>query len=165
MKKMYSKELIIKNYFLDGKIEEEYEIIQSTDDDFVRHGYCKKYDYDGKLKCECYYENGVINGYYKEYSNGVLREEGSYVNGLKDGKWIEYSEEKNYIKGKKTIVLNSLGKLLTGCIIGILLILAILIFKVKTSSTNESKDLLLQYEQPLENKTSNIPLTLDLKYE
>ncbi|MGL4946357.1 MAG: hypothetical protein ACRC4X_01620 [Cetobacterium sp.] len=179
MKRFYYKKLIRKyNY---ENLEEEYEVVQSLDDDdFIKHGYCKKYDSYGRLELESYYENGVLNGDYKKYCYGDLKEIGRYISGLKEGKWIEYSEEQNYIKGEiqkkiiknetenkinKSIFLNSLGKLFTGCIIGILLILAILIFKVQTSSTNEPKDLLLQHEQTLENKTSNTPLTLGLKYE
>lgn len=179
MKKFYSKKLIRK--YNCENLEEEYEVIQSLDDDdFIKHGSYKKYDSHGRLEIESYYENGVLNGDYKKYCYGDLKEIGRYINGLKEGKWIEYSEEQNYINGeiqkktvkneienkiKKSTFLNSLGKLLTGCMIGILLILTILIFKVKTSSTSESKDLLLQYEQPLGNEESDIYKQIsDLKY-
>lgn len=179
MEKTYTKKWIKK--YRNNRVEAEYEVIEEIEtQEVIKDGIYREYNLDGQLASEMEYKNGILHGKCKYYSEGELIKIGRYLNGVREGKWIEYSREKNYVNGevqkkivkneienkiKKSTFLNSLGKLLTGCIIGILLILAILIFKVKTSSTNESKDLLLQHEQPLENKTSNISSVLDLKYE
>lgn len=36
-------------------------------------------------------ENNERIGFWKFYDDGILREEGSYVNGKKDGEWNYYS--------------------------------------------------------------------------
>lgn len=179
MEKTYSKKLIKK--YRNNRVQEEYEVIEDIEtQEVIKDGIYREYYFDGQLLSEMEYKNGILHGKCKYYSEGELIKIGRYLNGVREGKWIEYSREKNYINGeiqkktvkneienkiKKSTFLNSLGKLLTGCMIGILLILTILIFKVKTSSTSESKDLLLQYEQPSGNKESDIYKQIsDLKY-
>ena len=41
------------------------------------------------------YKDGVKDGPYKEYSNGVLRKEGQYINDKEEGEWRVYSSVHN----------------------------------------------------------------------
>ncbi|WP_108423681.1 toxin-antitoxin system YwqK family antitoxin [Flagellimonas amoyensis] len=74
------------------------------------HGQCISYEEDGSLWLENNYVNGKNHGPYKRYKWGVLKEEGYYENGLKDGFWRSYENghapktvtaEGNYVKGQK----------------------------------------------------------------
>ena len=55
-------------------------------------GKVKEYnDYDGKLRFEGEYLNGLRNGIGKEYFKGILEFEGEYLNGLRNGKGKEFN--------------------------------------------------------------------------
>ena len=45
------------------------------------------------------YVKNVENGEYREYyRNGIIKLQGNYVNGIKDGPWTEYDELGKAIK-------------------------------------------------------------------
>lgn len=83
-----------KTYFSEGKIikiEEFYKsgfikrVLVKENDEFLAN----VFDEEGND-----ISNKVINFYYP---NGLLKEEGRYVNGRKDGSWKSYNEEGNFI--------------------------------------------------------------------
>ena len=56
-------------------------------------GPMKQYWEDGHLKFECMLVDNVIEGATKtNYVDGTIHFEGSYVHGLKEGKWTTYDE-------------------------------------------------------------------------
>jgi antitoxin component YwqK of YwqJK toxin-antitoxin module len=56
-------------------------------------GPMKQYWEDGHLKFECNLVNNTIEGSTKtNYVDGTIHYEGSYIHGLKDGKWTTYDE-------------------------------------------------------------------------
>ena len=53
----------------------------------------KTYHRDGSIKSQLVYVNGLKNGRYIEYfNNGLIKSEGSYIDDKKNGKWIGYYE-------------------------------------------------------------------------
>ena len=68
------------------------------------------YDPETSLYVEANYDKGVLHGEYTEYfdiDSGLIKAKGSYVCGLKDGQWINYSKDgsaekvESFLKGKK----------------------------------------------------------------
>jgi TonB family protein len=53
-------------------------------------GSMRFYDKEGRLAEENNYKNSVEHGEYKSYKDGILTVEGTYVDGKKQGIWIDY---------------------------------------------------------------------------
>ena len=83
----------IKEYDYDGILKYEGKYLNG-----VKNGKGKEYDYFGvKLKYEGEYLNGQRNGKGKEYNfKGKLEFEGEYLNGVKNGKGKEYVNFHNF---------------------------------------------------------------------
>ena len=66
-----------------------------------KHGICKEYHYNGKIRSECEYKNGKKHGIEKRYYNdGRLSYERHYKNGLHDSWSISYEEKNGEIQYK-----------------------------------------------------------------
>ena len=65
--------------------------INHTDPNGLRQGLWRTYHYNN-IWYEVNYVNGVANGTWRDWwcNNGQLRNEGYYVNGIKEGEEIEY---------------------------------------------------------------------------
>lgn len=160
MEKTYSKKWIKK--YRNNRVEEEYEVIEDIEtQEVIKDGIYRQYNFDGQLSSEREYKDGILNGKSKYYHNGELIKIGRYLNGLREGKWIEHSREKNYVKGelqkkiplsiggKLSKELNMNGKLLVIFTVGILLILVIILSFENRSSVNTATQL-AEYKQDYE---------------
>lgn len=97
-KEMYFKTLI-KEYYNEQLIK-EYEVLEEIGTKkIIRDGLFREYDSNGHLSYEREYKLGVLNGNYKMYFLGELQSVGRFLNGQKEGKWLEGSQEKFYING------------------------------------------------------------------
>ena len=114
------------SFYANGKVRETYNLKNG-----LKYGVYMAMFYDGQTKEYCIYENGLENGEYisyypnrmylsrinwKEgvlhgkstffYPNGEPMQTGQFVDGLKDGEWIDYDQEGNisnkqiYIEGE-----------------------------------------------------------------
>lgn len=86
-----------------GNIESEIHYI----DDTIKHGTAKYYYTDGKLKGEINYKNGLMDGWYTGYRpDGTLLTKQHYKNGKQDGETYWYDnngkleQESNWLNGK-----------------------------------------------------------------
>ena len=66
----------------------------------VKDGRFEKYSSHGELVLSCSYKDGVLNGEYSEYQQGVLRKQGYYKNGKRVGLWLSY--DKNSLPIRQT---------------------------------------------------------------
>ncbi len=57
-----------------GKVKEHFSVIKTKEGD-LRHGQYIRYDMDGRLEEESFYEKGMLEGSRKLYMNGVLQSE------------------------------------------------------------------------------------------
>lgn len=125
-------EIKTKKEMLDGTVREIYDYIEIENEE-IKHGKYKYYDYNGNLKAEFFYEMGIKNGSAKEYSNGELQAEGNYKDGKKIGEWkirnyrgeiekitfIEGVEDEVYFKNKAMDKYKSVGILFSLAMISI----------------------------------------------
>ena len=81
-------------------------------------GFIKEYDYDNILKFEGEYLNGERNGKGKEYDyDGKLIFEGEYLNGKRNGKGKEYINEKLEFEGEYSFDKNGMEKVMMNKVI------------------------------------------------
>lgn len=86
------KEHLTRHYYYKNQSLQYYETFSNTD----RHGEYKSFYENGVVKLVCEYKNhpssiGGKHGFCKEYyETGLLKSEGSYRDGVKDGRWVEY---------------------------------------------------------------------------
>lgn len=65
----------------------------------VRHGEYRIWHNNGKVKIQCFYIDGEIDGQYREwYENGVIKESSTYRGGNRVGKTTIYSKEAKIIE-------------------------------------------------------------------
>ncbi len=80
-------------------LKEKYTVIMDGQQDTLRHGAYRSWYNDGKLRMITDYAEGKLNGFAKEWhSNGLIKSEGYYKNGRREGPWLyKYENGERYI--------------------------------------------------------------------
>lgn len=65
----------------------------------MRHGKFSEYFEDGEtIWVTCEYNHGLLHNLYTLfYLNGSIHIQGNYINGIKDGEWVEHDSDNNIV--------------------------------------------------------------------
>lgn len=91
---------LFRDFYMNGDLKSSgcFEKIDSLDDkNTIFVGACTTYFKNGNENSVVHYENGILNGDYKEYDeNGLVKQAGCYLNGKRTGLLTQFQNDGQY---------------------------------------------------------------------